>query len=176
MVKSHFSFQISLTPYLFHLFLLIPHLFHPSCGCAEWLFSLCAPIIRLSDVLLVRTWFPFLISCFPVTGLPYYKFTAWHQRKKIFKLWKQSSMSCSLFHFSFGCITFHFVQRIYIVCVCFNQKQWHLLAVSIRSISYTDEKHKEFIIIFVPFYFAVESIVVPPYLRFCFLWFLVTCC
>lgn len=37
---------------------------------------------------------------------------------------------------------------MYIVFVCFNQKQCYMLAVGNQNISYIVEKHKEFIIIF----------------------------
>lgn len=157
LVKTDFSFQISLTLSLFRLCLSIRHLFHLYLDCAECLFSLCAPITSLSHLLLIRARLLLLISCSPVAGLPYHKFTAWALKEGDPWAMKMTQQIHSPFLLSLlrpPCMWyFLFVQRIYIVCVCVNQKQWNPLAVSNQSISYTDERNKEFIIIFVPFDF-----------------------
>lgn len=145
LAKTHFSFQISWILSLFHLFLSILHLSHlylavlnafsPSVLPLPLFLTCCSlgPDFCLSFL-------AFLSLDFLTTNL-----LCGHSRWTILEPWKWPIRFHSPFLLSrlrpLYVLYLIFVQRIYIVCVCVNQKQWHLLAVSNQSIGYTDEKN-----------------------------------
>lgn len=120
MVKTRFSFHIFLSPYLWHLFLLVPLPFQLYLDCTECIFSLCVPVPPCADdVLLIWTWFLFLMFCHwtPLTQI--YRLDTKGRGSLSFKNDPADSILASFYHLRPLCaLCFLFVQRIYTVVWC----------------------------------------------------------